>query len=699
MDDLEDLLIGKKSCLGLGSCNNRRDLDKSLPCELDDQGDGKREICLRKRRLDDSSFGLFFQNLFGREESPFSNVTSLDLCRNRLTKLPAPFATVLPLITHLNLSGNQFTEFPACLSSLPRLELLCMSDNRLVGPVPSSLPLNTPHLTVLRLSGNRLERFPQEMERWTKLQVLVVGDTLGGNNFTELAPRGVLKYLKRLVEMDYSNNLVDTLYDDWPGHLKSLNLYSNKLVELPASIASCQELRYLNVARNRLTNLPVELVDLRALVNLDCSGNWLCILPEEITRFMQNTTLLLAGNPITNEHAGAIAAAAVEPSHRSNHVAVEYETPDQGNPVVEHAGDLFANEVALKNLPSWATVMSCKGLARKFSRSRKQKLGNAAYQHTLRELNSLSLTQSAGNVLPKLQISHRYTSPMPTPPPSTPKPLAGPPSLLELCARELIYRERTVDLQQLPRHLREYIAAGARSCAHCGMPYVREWVSDVVVKQFLGTPNVRRRVRYCGWNCWSAAQALQPTGASPSPHIIERRPILLTPTPNPLVNLAPASIVSTAEPPSVTFQQLPRSFSESNVSEICGDEYKARSSALKSEVAPIMKPKWLLYCKEVKGQAGSWQCLKRAPPSVVTNVNVLGGSSREAILSPLVDSLDSATAGYRWEYDVGDEVRRASAHTPSTKPLLLPLHSSSTSSTRSLNMNSRPNSAPVSARQ
>ncbi|KAF9975760.1 hypothetical protein BGZ75_000417, partial [Mortierella antarctica] len=79
------------------------------------------------------------------------------------------------------------------------------------------------------------------------------------------------------------------------------------------------------------------------------------------------------------------------------------------------------------------------------------------------------------------------------------------PSLLELAARAVLHRGQPLPLEYMPEQVVDYLQPGARPCGLCRRPYVKEWVSSVRVKSYLGHPAVARRVRFCSAACWKTA--------------------------------------------------------------------------------------------------------------------------------------------------------------------------------------------------
>src|SRR5262245_56211538 len=66
------------------------------------------------------------------------------------------------------------------------------------------------------------------------------------------------------------------------GRLEELNLWRNRITQLPARIGELRSLRVLIVADNLLTSLPKEIGRLACLETLDLGHNRLATVPEEL---------------------------------------------------------------------------------------------------------------------------------------------------------------------------------------------------------------------------------------------------------------------------------------------------------------------------------------------------------------------------------------------------------------------------------
>ncbi|KAG0229515.1 Leucine-rich repeat serine/threonine-protein kinase 1 [Actinomortierella wolfii] len=91
------------------------------------------------------------------------------------------------------------------------------------------------------------------------------------------------------------------------------------------------------------------------------------------------------------------------------------------------------------------------------------------------------------------------------------------PSLKELAARTLLYHGDPLPLEYVPESVIDFLQPGARACGLCRQPYVKEWVSSICVKSYLGHPRVARRVRFCSLGCWLKAKEQSEAEESATP--------------------------------------------------------------------------------------------------------------------------------------------------------------------------------------
>jgi len=178
-------------------------------------------------------------------EFPLKTLRILDLGHNLMAgELPGHFLQGCPLLEELYLEDNMLTSLPTELSSLTRLRILVVSDNRLSG-------------------------LPHDIEACANLECLLLR-----NNMVTFFP-ATLWTLSRLKILDASHNALIGLSDDMGGlgSLESFSVSNNRLREIPPTISFCRKLKELDVSHNVLTHLPTSLWDCLELHAADARGN------------------------------------------------------------------------------------------------------------------------------------------------------------------------------------------------------------------------------------------------------------------------------------------------------------------------------------------------------------------------------------------------------------------------------------------
>ncbi|KAI9232329.1 MAG: hypothetical protein BYD32DRAFT_374900 [Podila humilis] len=398
-----------------------------------------------------------------------------------------------------------------------------MSQNHIEGPFPYQICSSLTQLKTLRLCANQITSLPHTLARLDKLESLSMGSVYGGNLLTSFPPH-CIQHMAALRELDLSHNKLCFLPSDIGhphSHLRQLVASDNKLEAIPKSIGMCRELRSLNLGRNQLTSLPTEIADLKQLDTLDLSENLLCVIPGDVADFLTKTTLLLTGNPFTRGYCDA---------SRNPVSAI-------GGLGINNPSDEERYAAVLKSLSRRAILNS---VASSSSSSNTATLASlAAGRESPRPGSSASVREGGENGYEMDQderLDYHLTlafseppllgeSPLATPLASSPLSISSPqpvsqendqsasvtstpnffPSLRELAARTLLYHGEPLPLDYIPEQIVDYLEPGARPCAFCRMPYVKEWVSSVRVKSYLGHPAVARRVRYCSSDCFKRA--------------------------------------------------------------------------------------------------------------------------------------------------------------------------------------------------
>ncbi|KAI1317906.1 hypothetical protein EDD11_007568 [Mortierella claussenii] len=632
-------------------------------------------LILRRRRLDCAQLDHYLQNLqptldphtMCTLQSPLFHLSELDLSRNRLSALPENMISLVPFLSYLNLSHNQFTEIPLDLCRLTRLQVLIMSQNRIEGPVPHQICSSLTLLKTLRLCANQITALPQTLACLDKLESLSMGSVYGGNLLTTF-PSNCIGHMSALRELDLSHNKLCFLPPDTGhprSHLRQLVASDNKLEAIPKSIGMCRELRSLNLGRNQLTSLPTEIADLKQLDTLDLSENLLCVIPGDVADFLTKTTLLLTGNPFTRGYCDAsrnpvseigglgvtshmppsdeeryaamlkslsrraiLNSAASSSSSAANTASMASFGGGSGrdSPRLSAAGPpsssataasdnnyemdqderldyhLYYTRHALTSRPpsraesvsglseyggagsdygssyggSWNDPYGVAGAGSSTPRVNVEAVlsdidsffeyipplassssistmmtttispstamaepsifdgTSLSAPHSLAESLALTSTSTLQTLSPPSgQVVDTMNStavepvgtPLALPPvgvrPATTSTPSFFPSLKELAARAVLHSGDPLPLECIPEAVVDYLQPGARPCGLCRRPYVKEWVSSVRVKSYLGHPAVARRVRFCSAACWKAAseqlELEEKTGVATSP--------------------------------------------------------------------------------------------------------------------------------------------------------------------------------------
>mmetsp|Transcript_13412 Transcript_13412/g.28686 ORF Transcript_13412/g.28686 Transcript_13412/m.28686 type:complete len:447 (+) Transcript_13412:109-1449(+) len=176
-----------------------------------------------------------------------------------------------------DLSCNQLSAVPACLSLLPGLHTLKLASNRLTD---SGMPWDSlaalGGLTQLLLDNNLLSQVPACVSCLTSLQHLSCC-----SNQLHTLPTSGLGALTALESLQLDDNKLTQLPSDLGGctALVELSACGNSIAELPPSMSSLGRLQALRMERNRMSSLPAALL-------ASCTSLW---------------SLALGSNPITLE--------------------------------------------------------------------------------------------------------------------------------------------------------------------------------------------------------------------------------------------------------------------------------------------------------------------------------------------------------------------------------------------------------------
>ncbi|XP_003738743.1 chaoptin [Galendromus occidentalis] len=231
----------------------------------------------------------------------------LHLNSNRLMQLPdSLFKTSLAsTLLVLDLSENQFSTLPSCISDLNNLTVLSLRGNFLTSFEPTALSLFLRTLQVLDLSYNQLSTVPSILNSTSGLLRL----SLQANLIERLSPKDFTKWSSTLRSLSLSNNAIKVLPKQALKHLLQLkelklsfnniqyydtlafeNLGNLQVLEMSSTLTSDVAVRNIHKLLAPLKHLKSLQVDYNRIfqtqpftdnvANLDLEGNDLNTIPQ-----------------------------------------------------------------------------------------------------------------------------------------------------------------------------------------------------------------------------------------------------------------------------------------------------------------------------------------------------------------------------------------------------------------------------------
>jgi Leucine-rich repeat (LRR) protein len=207
---------------------------------------------------------------------PFSlrnlkQLSRLQLSANNFTSQILNEFSNLTELTELDLSYNKFdVQIPSLLGNLKKLNSLTLSFNKFFGKIPDNFA-NLTHLTWLDLSYNRLTGLPHQINRLTGLTTLF----LSNNQLIGHIP-SLLSRLSDLNILDLSHNFFNGTIPSSLFCMPSLQflLLNNNLLYGHISPFLCNSLQYINFSHNKLYGqIPPSVLKLEHLKVLMLSSN------------------------------------------------------------------------------------------------------------------------------------------------------------------------------------------------------------------------------------------------------------------------------------------------------------------------------------------------------------------------------------------------------------------------------------------
>ncbi|KAK8985577.1 hypothetical protein V6N11_068830 [Hibiscus sabdariffa] len=208
--------------------------------------------------------------------------------------------------------------FESVVGNLTQLRHLVLSDVIMFSVEPASFLNMSSYITTLILEGNGLQgKFPEDVFRFPNLEKLCVNDGfLFPNDLEKLCINGfhfpdLEKFCLDYFHGGHPENFIFKIEvypleiklpkTNWSGPLKSLEVSSSYLQELPDSIGNLRSLEMLDLSYSSLTgSIPAALGNLTQLKHLDLSENNLSgLFPISVFNLTQLGFLDLSGNNLS----------------------------------------------------------------------------------------------------------------------------------------------------------------------------------------------------------------------------------------------------------------------------------------------------------------------------------------------------------------------------------------------------------------
>ena len=214
-------------------------------------------------------------------------LTRIDASDNKLRRVPAALARLVPSLRALDVSKNGLSELPADLGECAELETIRASHNGLRG-LPF-IPTPLLRLTELQCDKNGLSDVPPYL--WVCPRLKHVSLCANRLDLASLAmpgmPGGVGGgggHAAPLEHLDLGENRLGAMppLRLYP-RLREVHVQQNGIRELPVpEIAQLQQLQTLDISMNDVSSLPPDLARLPLLQNLTIVGNPIRSIPQSV---------------------------------------------------------------------------------------------------------------------------------------------------------------------------------------------------------------------------------------------------------------------------------------------------------------------------------------------------------------------------------------------------------------------------------
>jgi Leucine-rich repeat (LRR) protein len=264
------------------------------------------------------------------------NLKEVHLSNNFIKEIPENFCEKLPNLKVLDLRDNKIEKLPDEISMLQGLMRLDLTNNS-ISSLPHSL-CTLAHLVSLHVEGNPIKSIRRDIIACGTHRILktlrdrhnqspnadrdsICSPTIPDKEFPDKyaikKTKGLVLHGKNLIEIpeqvfeeaseadisivDLSKNKLTQLPDGLSQlctKLAELNMNSNALKEIPASIKIFENLKYLDISCNQLESLPVQMSALKGLRELNISNNRFVTFPMCIYDIVSLEILLACSNKI-----------------------------------------------------------------------------------------------------------------------------------------------------------------------------------------------------------------------------------------------------------------------------------------------------------------------------------------------------------------------------------------------------------------
>ena len=231
---------------------------------------------------------------------------------NNFSDLPAEMAR-LDRLQMLSLANNRLTTLPNELQALKNLVELRINRNKMK-EIPACITAMLGQIAELKMAENEFETITEEMSTKSTSTMLRYRDMLDRArrenvmNLSQMAIRAMpseIKDLQNLQDLNISNNQITAL-PDFVGlfaKLKFLDMAFNRITELqlseiPDSCSGCTALRHLSASYNQILDISDGLSSLESLTLIDLQHNELVSLPVNLSTLVNLQECFLNNNKI-----------------------------------------------------------------------------------------------------------------------------------------------------------------------------------------------------------------------------------------------------------------------------------------------------------------------------------------------------------------------------------------------------------------